>query len=132
MWTVFRNAMLLRNTVFIISVCNNQLLDWPIENELIWLLSQVPGFAAVLPNIVAKLNAMRDKYLAAPAPTPAHIKVKKWDFSFASIWNAVVWTMLLNFFIQIVNATSRRYLKKQQEKELAKLIGKSPAPAHSS
>uniref|UniRef100_A0A7N0T789 Uncharacterized protein n=1 Tax=Kalanchoe fedtschenkoi TaxID=63787 RepID=A0A7N0T789_KALFE len=55
---------------------------------------------------------------------PFH-QVKKWDFSFASVWNAIVWIMLLNFFIQIVNATSRRYLKKQQEKELATFIGKS-------
>ncbi|CAM8932881.1 unnamed protein product [Rhodiola kirilowii] len=118
-------------TVFIISVCNNQLLNW-IENELIWLLSQIPGFAAALPDIIAKLNAMRDKYLAAPASAPSHIKVKKWDFSFASVWNAIVWIMLLNFFIQIVNATSQRYLKKQQEKELAILMGKSSAPSNTS
>ena len=45
-------------------------------------------------------------------------QVKKWDLSFASVWNGVVWLMLLNFFGQIVTATAQRYLKKQQEKEL--------------
>ncbi|KAL5785511.1 hypothetical protein ACOSQ2_007903 [Xanthoceras sorbifolium] len=109
-------------TVFIISVCNNQLLDW-IENELIWILSHVPGFAPVLPNLVAKLHAIRARYLK-PQP-PSNIKVNKWDFSFASMWNFVVWLMLMNFFIKIVNATAQRYLKKQQEKEIAALTKKS-------
>ncbi|GFZ08849.1 SNARE associated Golgi protein family [Actinidia rufa] len=101
-------------TVFIISVCNNQLLDW-IENELIWVLSLVPGFASVMPNLVSKLHAMRAKYMAAPAPMPSNIKVKKWDFSFTSIWNTVVWLMIMNFSAKIVTATAQRYLKKEQE-----------------
>lgn len=61
-------------TVFIISVCNNQLLDW-IENELIWVLSLIPGFATVLPKVTFKLHAMRDKYMAASPPAPSNIKV---------------------------------------------------------
>lgn len=117
-------------TVFIISVCNNQLLDW-IENELIWLLSFIPGFAAVLPSLIAKLNAVKDKYLAAPHSVTSNIKVKKWDFSFTSIWNTVVWLMLMNFFIKIVTATAQRYLKKQQEKELDALTNKSSASINS-
>lgn len=104
-------------TVFIISVCNNQLLNW-IENELIWALGFIPGLASVLPNLMPKLNAVRDKYLIAPPPVSSHVKVKKWDLSFASIWNSIVWLMLLNFFIKIVNSTAQGYLKKQQEKEL--------------
>ncbi|XP_030442646.2 vacuole membrane protein KMS1-like isoform X2 [Syzygium oleosum] len=104
-------------TVFIISVCNNQLLNW-IENELIWALSFIPGLASILPNLIAKLSAVRDKYLTAPPPVPSNVKVKKWDFSFASIWNSIVWLMLLNFFIKIVTSTAQSYLKKQQEKEL--------------
>lgn len=64
----------LLQTVFIISVCNNQLLDW-IENELIWILSFIPGFASVLPELVAKLNAMKEKYLTASTPVPSNIKV---------------------------------------------------------
>ncbi|XP_059649887.1 vacuole membrane protein KMS1-like [Cornus florida] len=107
-------------TVFIISVCNNQLLDW-IENELIWLLGLIPGFSSALPNLIAKLHAMKDKYMATPPPVPSNIKVKKWDLSFASIWNTVVWLMLMNFFVKIVTATAQRYLKKQQEKDLAAL-----------
>ncbi|OMP12058.1 SNARE associated Golgi protein [Corchorus olitorius] len=105
-------------TVFIISVCNNQLLDW-IENELIWVLSLIPGFDSYLPTLTAKLHAVKDKYLSAPRPVP-NIK-EKWEISFTSIWNTVVWLMLMNFFVKIVNATAQRYLKKQQEKELEKI-----------
>ncbi|KAK3021576.1 hypothetical protein RJ639_046283 [Escallonia herrerae] len=113
-------------TVFIISVCNNQLLDL-IENKLIWVLSLVPGFASVLPNLIAKLHAVRDKYMATPHPVPSHGKVKKWDLSFTSIWNTVVWLMIINFFIKIVTVTAQSYLKKQQDRELAALKNKSPA-----
>nr|GEV55329.1 vacuole membrane protein KMS1 [Tanacetum cinerariifolium] len=111
-------------TVFIISVCNNQLLDW-IENELIWMLSFIPGVASALPTIVAKLHAMKEKYMAAPLPVTSNIKVKSWDLSFASVWNSIVWLMLLNFFVKIVNSTAQRYLKKQQEIEMAALKKKS-------
>jgi hypothetical protein len=107
-------------TIFIICVCNNQLLDW-MENELIWILSHVPGLASMLPGLTAKLHAMKEKYIDAPSPVPSHIKVKKWDFSFASIWNGIVWLMLLNFFVKIVTATAQRHLKKKQEKEMATL-----------
>lgn len=61
-------------TVFIISVCNNQLLDW-IENELIWVLSLIPGFDSFLPTLTAKLHAVKEKYLAAPRPVPSNSKV---------------------------------------------------------
>lgn len=44
--------------------------------------------------------------------------MKKWDFSFASVWNTVVWLVLMNFFVKIVTSTAQMYLKKQQEKEL--------------
>ncbi|XP_022762064.1 vacuole membrane protein KMS1-like isoform X2 [Durio zibethinus] len=110
-------------TVFIISVCNNQLLDW-IENELIWALSLIPGFDSFLPTLTEKLHAVKEKYLAAPPPVPSNIK-EKWDFSFASIWNTVVWLMLMNFFVKIVNATAQRYLKKQQDKQLAENLSAS-------
>ncbi|KAI3701875.1 hypothetical protein L6452_27299 [Arctium lappa] len=107
-------------TVFIISVCNNQLLDW-MENELIWMLSFIPGLASTLPKIIAKLHAMKAKYMAAPLPVTSNIKVKSWDLSFASVWNSIVWLMLLNFFVKIVNSTAQRYRKKQQEKEMIDL-----------
>ncbi|KAL4296641.1 hypothetical protein GQ457_12G003280 [Hibiscus cannabinus] len=103
--------------VFIISVCNNQLLDW-IENELIWILGFIPGFDTFLPTLTAKLHAAKDKYLAAPRSLPSNIK-GKWDFSFASIWNTIVWLMLMNFFVKIVNATAQRYLKKQLDEQVA-------------
>ncbi|KAF9673924.1 hypothetical protein SADUNF_Sadunf10G0074400 [Salix dunnii] len=117
-------------TIFIISVCNNQLLNW-IENELIWVLSLIPGFAPALPDLTAKLHAMKEKYMA-PAPlASSDLKVKKWDFSFAGMWNTVVWLMLLNFFLKIVNSTAQSFLKKQQEKELASLTNGASALTHS-
>ncbi|CAL1411384.1 unnamed protein product [Linum trigynum] len=104
-------------TVFIICVCNNQLLNW-IENEMIWMLSFVPGLASILPNMITKLHEMREKFLS-PTPALPSTKGKKWDLSFAAIWNTVVWLMLLNFFFKIVSSTAQRYLKKQQDKEVA-------------
>lgn len=61
-------------TVFIISVCNNQLLNW-IENELIWVFSFIPGFAAVLPNLIAKIDGAKEKYLTASYSRSPNIKV---------------------------------------------------------
>ncbi|KAM0016223.1 hypothetical protein Hdeb2414_s0030g00708241 [Helianthus debilis subsp. tardiflorus] len=107
-------------TVLIILVCNNQLLNW-IENELIWVLSFIPGVASALPNIVAKLHAMKAKYMAAPLPVTSNIKVKSWDLSFASVWNSIVLLMMINFFVKIVNSTAQRYLKTEQEKETSAL-----------
>lgn len=110
-------------TVFIIAVCNNQLLNW-IENEMIWVLSFIPGLASALPKLTAKLDAVKEKYLAS-APVSSNSKVKNWDFSFATVWSTVVWLMLVNFFVKIVNATAQRYLKKQQDEEIAALTKKT-------
>ena len=65
---------LLLQTAFIISVCNHQLLDF-IENEIIRLLSFVPGLATVLPKLVAKLQIIRNKYMA-PTPTVSNVAVR--------------------------------------------------------
>ncbi|KAL3626259.1 meiotic spindle pole body protein Kms1 [Castilleja foliolosa] len=111
-------------TVFIISVCNNQLLHW-LENELLWVLSFIPGFSSILPNLISNLHRMKDKYLATKPHVPSNVEAAKWDFSLAFIWNTVVWIMLMNFFVKIVNATAQRYLKKQQDKEIAALKNKS-------
>lgn len=112
-------------TLFIIAVCNNQLLHW-VENELIWVLSFIPGFDSILSNLIPKLHSMKDKYLAAKPNVPADTQGKKWDFSLAFIWNTVVWIMLMNFFVKIVNSTAQRYLRKQQDKEIAALKNKTP------
>ncbi|CAK7340711.1 unnamed protein product [Dovyalis caffra] len=103
-------------TGFIISVCNHQLLDL-IENELIRLLSFIPGLATILPKLIGKLQIIRNKYMA-PTPSVSNVEVKKWDFSFASIWNTVIWLMLISFFFKIVTATAQSFLKERQEKEL--------------
>ncbi|XWS57534.1 hypothetical protein CRYUN_Cryun09bG0182700 [Craigia yunnanensis] len=107
-------------TVFIISVCNYQLLDF-IENELIRVFSFIPGVATILPDLIRKLRTIRDKYVSPSPPVSSNIKVKRRYLSLASIWNTVVWLMLLNFFIKIVTFTARNFLKEQQEKELITL-----------
>ncbi|XP_022743482.1 vacuole membrane protein KMS1-like isoform X3 [Durio zibethinus] len=107
-------------TVFIISICNYQLLDF-IENELIRVLSFIPGVATILLDLIRKLHTIRDKYMSPSPPVSSNIKVNSWDLSLASIWNTVVWLMLLNFFIKIVTATAQNFLKEQQEKELITL-----------
>lgn len=67
-------------TVFIICVCNNQLLDW-VENELIYILSFVPGLATALPALAAKLRLMKEKYLVASPPVTSDINVRESCFS---------------------------------------------------
>uniref|UniRef100_A0A7C9ACS1 Vacuole membrane protein KMS1 n=1 Tax=Opuntia streptacantha TaxID=393608 RepID=A0A7C9ACS1_OPUST len=111
-------------TVFIISVCNNQLLDW-VENELIWVLSHIPGVASVLPHLLTKLHAVKDKYLATATPVAPKAQVAKWGLSFSTIWNTVVWLVLVNFLFKIVNTTAQGFLKKEQEKEVNTLTNKS-------
>ncbi|RZC64460.1 hypothetical protein C5167_008159 [Papaver somniferum] len=86
-------------TAFTIFFCNNQLLEW-IENELIWVLGFVPGLSSVLPNLISKLHAAKEKCIAPRAPVSSSDEVQKWwNLSITSVWNTVVWLMLLNFFI---------------------------------
>lgn len=44
--------------------------------------------------------------------------MEKWELSIGSVWNTVVWLVLINFSFQIVTATAQSFLKKQQEKEI--------------
>ncbi|KAK9086782.1 hypothetical protein Syun_029176 [Stephania yunnanensis] len=107
-------------TVFIILLCNNQLLGW-IENELIWMLGFVPGLSSFLPKVIANLHKAKDKYITDRAQP----KGKFWDLSFATIWNTIVWLVLVNFFVKIITGTARQYLKEQQDKELLTLTKSS-------
>ncbi|THG21168.1 hypothetical protein TEA_011502 [Camellia sinensis var. sinensis] len=54
------------------------------------------------------------------------LQVKKWDLSLASVWNTVVWLMLMNFAMKIVTETAQSFLKELQEKELASLTKSAP------
>lgn len=40
------------------------------------MLSFIPGVSSALPSIVAKLHAMKEKYMAAPLPVTSNIKVR--------------------------------------------------------
>ncbi|KAK8515295.1 hypothetical protein V6N12_075340 [Hibiscus sabdariffa] len=111
-------------TAFIISVCNYQLPDL-IENEFVRVLSFIPGLATIMPNLTGKLHTIRDKYMSPSPPVSDNIKVNKWGLSVASIWNTVVWLMLLNMVVKIVTATAQNFLKEQQEKELITLSNNS-------
>lgn len=85
-------------TVFIICVCNNQLLDW-LENELIYILSFVPGFASALPGLTAKLRLMKEKYLVASPPVTSDINVT-YLFCLSLLWPLPFHTLfcILMFF----------------------------------
>lgn len=109
-------------TFFIISLCNNQLLEWA-QNELIWVFSPVPVLSSIIPAIVTKLNLLREKYLLGPVPSTdlPEGKGKLWNLSFTTVWNAVIWLMLMNFFVKIVTDTAQGYLKQQQELQFKKL-----------
>ncbi|KAG0485512.1 hypothetical protein HPP92_009591 [Vanilla planifolia] len=108
-------------TYFIISICNNQLLEW-VENRLIRAFSLVPGLCSVLPAIVAKLHMVQEKYLSAPVPAPdlPERKTKWWNLSLTTAWNVVIWIVLLNFFVKIITDTARAYLRQQQELQLSR------------
>lgn len=68
------DCVLFLQTLLIISVCNNQLLNY-VEN-LIMLLGFIPGVSSFLPSIISRVNAVRDKYLTAPTPiVTSNIKV---------------------------------------------------------
>jgi len=118
-------------TLFIVSLCNNQLL-YLIEKELIWIFGHIPGFSATLPTVIAKLHAAKDKYLSPPAPVSpsSQMEGKQWNLSFTFVWNSIVWLVLLNFFIKIITSTAQDYLKKQQDMEM-ELISDSPLLDHS-
>ncbi|KAJ4754543.1 Vacuole membrane protein 1 [Rhynchospora pubera] len=107
-------------TVFLISLCNNSLLEF-VETRLIWLLGHIPGFSTVLPSIVAKLQSAKEKFLSSSLTSSATSQVKgaKWNFSFTLVWNTVIWLMVAHFFVTIVTSTAQRYLKKQQDLEMA-------------
>ncbi|WVZ53831.1 hypothetical protein U9M48_004721 [Paspalum notatum var. saurae] len=118
-------------TLFIVSLCNNQLL-YLIEKELIWIFGHIPGFSATLPSLIAKLHAAKDKYLSPPAPVSpsSQIEEKQWSFSFTFVWNSIVWLVLLNFFVKIITSTAQDYLKKQHDGEM-ELISDTPPPDQS-
>jgi hypothetical protein len=118
-------------TLFIISLCNNQLL-YLMEKELIWIFGHIPGFSANLPSVIAKLHDAKEKYLSPPASLSpsSQAEDKQWNFSFAFIWNTVVWLVLMNFFIKIVTSTAQDYRKKQQDVEM-ELITDSSSLSHS-
>ena len=83
---------LLSQTLFIVSLCNNQLL-YLIEKELIWIFGHIPGFSATLPSVIAKLHAAKDKYLSPPAPVSPYSQMEVstfslnlWPFDFELEW----------------------------------------------
>ncbi|KAK3165622.1 hypothetical protein QOZ80_1AG0035660 [Eleusine coracana subsp. coracana] len=118
-------------TLFIVSLCNNQLL-YLMEKELIWIFGHIPGFSATLPSVIAKLHAAKEKYLSPPAPVSpsSQMEEKSWNFSFTLVWNSIVWLVLVNFFIKIITSTAQDYLKRQQDIEMELLTDSSPL-AHS-
>ncbi|KAJ3696085.1 hypothetical protein LUZ60_001462 [Juncus effusus] len=107
-------------TIFIISLCNNSLLEF-VETKLIWLFGKIPGFSRALLSIVAKLDLVKDK-LISTSSSSSQPTGKKWNLSFTLVWNTVIWLMVVNFFVTIVTSTAQKYLKNQQDLEMADKI----------
>lgn len=108
-------------TIFIILVCNNQLLEW-VENEFILILKHIPALSYILPHLMDKLHTARERFNHQHNMPPLSSKADKWDFSFATIWNTFVWLMLIGFFNKIITATAQSFLKEKQKKEMDELI----------
>ncbi|KAG6537152.1 vacuole membrane protein KMS1-like [Zingiber officinale] len=106
-------------SVFIISLFNNEIFEW-LENKLIL----IPGFPPLLTKLVSNLNIIQEKYLPSSdsASTISEGMAKRWNLSFTLIWNSVIWLVLINFLMKIVDATAQGYLKKQQDLELTTMV----------
>lgn len=61
-------------SVFIIILCNNQLLEW-VENELIWVLGHIPVFATMLQKLIPKLKMVQEKILSPSSSDPSSARV---------------------------------------------------------
>ncbi|KAG1368763.1 vacuole membrane protein KMS1 [Cocos nucifera] len=111
-------------TIFIISICNNQLLEL-VEDKLICVFG--PTVSVLLPDIIAKLHRVKDKYLTGPVPTPGPSapKAKQWNLTITTIWNTFIWLMLMNFTVKIVQSTAQKHLKRQQDLELTDKLSRS-------
>ncbi|MCD9560059.1 hypothetical protein HAX54_018491 [Datura stramonium] len=53
--------------------CKQSISYW-VETELIRMLSFIPGLETMLPNIIAGLHSMKDKYMAIKTPSTSNIK----------------------------------------------------------
>lgn len=91
-------AFSLLQTLFIISLCNNQLL-YLMEKELIWIFGHIPGFSASLPSVIAKLHSAKDKYLSTPTSATSSSKMEV-GILLPSVQNIgpVDWVSNINFF----------------------------------
>ncbi|RRT35001.1 hypothetical protein B296_00049066 [Ensete ventricosum] len=101
--TLFGKALIKTHiqTVFMICLCNNQLLEW-LENELIWMLGFVPGISSMLPELIAKMHMIQKKYLSAPVPESTHSDgtEKQWNLSFTMLWNTAIWNYAHELFCE--------------------------------
>lgn len=116
-------------TIFIILVCNNQLLEW-FENEFILILKHIPALSYILPHVMDKLHTAREKFHHQHNMPQLSSKANAWDFSFSTIWSTFVWLMLIGFFNKIITATAQSFLKDKQKEEMDELIAKGGFKSH--
>eukprot|EP00249_Psilotum_nudum_P011681 c23317_g1_i1 orf=408-1691(+) len=104
-------------TVFIILVCNNQLVEL-LDNSLRWLFESMPAVSHIIAYITSKVHDARVGYGNVPKTGN---KAAPWSLSFSLIWNTFVWIMLIGFFSSIIRATAQSYLMEKQKKEIEAL-----------
>lgn len=108
-------------TIFIILVCNNQLLEW-VENEFILILEHIPVLSGILPHVMNKLHTAKERFNQQQNMPPLSLKANKWDFSFGTIWNTFVWLMLIGFLNKIITSTAQSFLEEKQKEKVEALI----------
>lgn len=96
-------------TLFIILVCNNQLVEW-----LVWILNHIPALSHTSAHFMARLHSLREKFNDNPVIPSRTSKAEQWNFSFSFMWNTVIWLMLMGFFSEIITGTAQRFLKERQ------------------
>lgn len=108
-------------TIFIILVCNNQLLEW-VENEFILILEHIPVLSGILPHVMDKLHNAKERFNQQHNMPPLSSKANKWDLSFGTIWNTFVWLMLIGFLCKIITSTAQSFLEEKQKEKIEALI----------
>lgn len=96
-------------TLFIILVCNNQLVEW-----LVWILKHIPALSHTSAHFMARLQSLREKFNDNHVIPSRTSKAEHWNFSFAFMWNTFIWLMLMGFFSKIITETAQGFLKERQ------------------
>lgn len=113
-------------TLFIILVCNNQLVEW-----LVWILNRIPALSHTSAHFMAKLQSLREKFDSSHMIPSGTSKAEHWNFSFAFMWNTFIWLMLMGFFSKIITGTAQDFLKERHRVAINALTSEENSKSYS-